>query len=39
MGKPPDKDVIAFCGDMKFICPLQVLIIQGRWNVMEINKF
>ena len=39
MVKPPDKNVIALCGKMEFISPVQVLVIQGGWKFVEINKF
>ena len=33
--KPPGKNVIAFCGKMEFISPVEILIISGGWQLME----
>ena len=37
--KPPDKNFIAFGGEVKFISPVQILIIKGGWQLVEKNKF
>ena len=37
--KPPDKNFIAFGGEMEFISPVQILIIQGGWQLVEKYKF
>ena len=37
--EPTDKDVIAFCGEMEFVSPVQIWIIQGGWQFVEKNKF
>ena len=39
MMKPPDKNVIAFCGEVEFISPIQIWVIQGGWQLLEKNKF
>ena len=33
--EPPDKNVIAFCGKMEFVTPVQILIIQGGWQFVK----
>ena len=33
--EPTDKDVIAFCGEMEFVSPVQIWIIQGGWQFVE----
>ena len=39
MVEPTDKDVIAFCGEMEFVSPVQIWIIQGGRQFVEKNKF
>ena len=32
---PTDKDVIAFSGELEFVSPVQIWIIQGGWQFVE----
>ena len=35
MAKPPDKNFIAFCGEVEVTSPVQILIILGGWQLVE----